>query len=169
MALPLKWRNSYPGGKCWLQERKWSRGLDVGLSQSDHMIGNRGRSRGFRLDWNRTLHPIHFFFKSDIYNFKTNGKNVCAQGTGRVLVNIMTSHRCQCFSTCQRDLCLHITAQVVHSFVMMELHSKQSSTKEPTMLAEGYLMCFLNMHTCWMFSAAAKKKRKKKKPWFLSV
>ena len=44
---------------------------------------------------------------------------------------------------CASDSCLHVTPQVtlVHSFVTMELHSKQSSTKEPAIVAEGYLMC----------------------------
>ena len=41
------------------KERLW-----LGLSRSDHVIGNRARSRGFRLDRNRMLHPDHV---SDIY------------------------------------------------------------------------------------------------------
>ena len=37
------------------------------------------------------------YYLSDLWYLKTNGKNVCAQGTGQVLVNIMTTHRCQHF------------------------------------------------------------------------
>lgn len=36
-----------------------------------------------------------FFIRS--IRFKTNGRNVFAQGTGQVLVNILTGHRCQRF------------------------------------------------------------------------
>ncbi len=38
--------------------------FNVGMSRSDHVIGNRARSRGFRLDRNRTLPPDQ---DSDIY------------------------------------------------------------------------------------------------------
>ena len=64
---------------------------------------------------------------------------MCEQGTGQVLVNKMTGHRCQRF--CASDSRLHVTPQVVHSFVTTELQSKQSSTEEPAVVAEGYLMC----------------------------
>ena len=38
--------------------------LFFGMFRADHVIGNRGRSHGFRLDQNRTLHPDQ---GSDIY------------------------------------------------------------------------------------------------------
>ena len=44
---------------CWKTRMR-----SLGLSRSDHVIGNRARSRGFRLDRNRMLHPDHV---SDIY------------------------------------------------------------------------------------------------------
>ena len=63
------------------------------------------------------------------------------------------------FATWKWGLCLHVTPQVVHSFVTMELHSKQSSTKEPAIIEEGYLMCqcFLYMHSAAGFSALLQK------------
>ena len=60
---------------------------------------------------------------------------------------------------CASDSCLHVTLQVVHSFVTTKLHSKQSSTKEPAIVAEGYLMCrcFSYKHSAAGFSALSQK------------
>ena len=58
---------------------------------------------------------------------------------------------------CASDSFLHVTPQVVHSFITTELHSKQSSTKEPAIVAEGYLMCqcFSCMHLADIHSGPA--------------
>ena len=85
------------------------------------------------------MYIYSLYFLSDLWNFKTNGKNVCTQGMGRVLINIMTGHRCQ------RFLCLRFMFSC-HSasspFICHDKTSfKQSSTKEPAIVAEGYLMC----------------------------
>ncbi len=48
----------------WVNETIFIYGLTVGMSRSDYVIGNRARSRGFRLDRNRTLPPDQ---DSDIY------------------------------------------------------------------------------------------------------
>ena len=89
---------------------------------------------------------------------------MCAQGTDQVSVNIMTVHRCQSFFFCASDSCFHVTPQVVHSFVTTELHSKQSTTKEPAIIVEG--LCDVSVFPqyafcCWIFSAAAKKNKKR--------
>ena len=51
-----------------LTQLKLDTPLTVGMSWSDHMIGNRGQSRGFRLDRNWTLYPkpdFILFFTSE--------------------------------------------------------------------------------------------------------
>ena len=47
----------------------------------------------------------------------------------------------------------------------MEIHSKQSSTKESAIVAEGYQMCqcFSYMHPAAGFSALPQKKKKKER------
>ena len=62
---------------------------------------------------------------------------------------------------CASDSCLHFTLQVVHLFAMTELHSKQSSTREPAVVAEGYLICqcFPYMHSAAGCSARPQKKK----------
>ncbi len=47
-----------------LELRLFQQGFLLGMSRSDYVIGNRARSRGFRLDRNRTLPPDQ---DSDIY------------------------------------------------------------------------------------------------------
>ena len=107
------------------------------------------------------LYCHYFFFRSIIFQNKW-GKCVCARhrsGIGR--------HNDHCRRFLCLGSCLHVTPQVVHLFVTMELHSKQSSTKEPAIVAEGYLMCqcFTNMHSAARFSVPPQKK----KTWFLSL
>ena len=82
--------------------------------------------------------------------FFGGGWVVVVQGMGRVLVNIMTSFAVNV--CCASDSCLHVTPKVVHSFVTTNV--KQSSTKQPAIVAEGYLMCqcFPNMHSAAGFS-----------------
>ena len=70
---------------------------------------------------------------------------------------IMTAHRCQCF-LCPSDSRLRVSPQVVHLFVKTELHSKQSSTKKPAIIVEGYLICQCVMHSAMGFSALLQKK-----------
>ena len=44
--------------QAWIDViKKKKKSYKLGMSRSDHVIGNQGRSRGFRLNWNRTLHP----------------------------------------------------------------------------------------------------------------
>ena len=84
-------------------------------------------------------HANHFFV---VGFFLAWGQVV--QGTGHNYRSLMP--------TCP-DSCLHVTPQVVHSYVTTELHSKQSSTKEPAI--EGYDVSVFSPYAfcCWIFSA----------------
>ena len=136
----------------------------LGMSRSNHVIWNRGRSRGFKLNQNRTLHLdqgsdmymyiFSFLFFDQIYNIsKQMGKNLCAQDTGQVLVNIMTGHCCQRFLWLW---CMSSCASASSPFICHSGTSfKAEPTKEPAIVAEGYLMCqcFSYMHSAAGYSA----------------
>ena len=72
----------------------------------------------------------------------------CGDGLHKARV-IMTTYCCQR----AYDSCLQVTPQVVHSFVTTELHSKQSSTKEPAIEGDDVSVFPPYAFCCWIFSA----------------
>ena len=107
--------------------------------------------------WHRFCHTLYQVWHSVLFCFARKHTLWCVQSMGLVLVNIMTGHCCQHF------LCLWFmsSCQWASPFIC---HDGTSFTKEPAIIAEGYLMCqcFPYMHSAVGFSAPSRKKTTKK-------
>ena len=83
---------------------------------------------------------------------------MCAQGTGQVLVNMMTGHRCQCFLCLWFMSSCHSTSPFIcHKGNSYQAELNQSTCNHCRRLSDVSVFP-LYTFCCWIFSAAAKKR-----------